>query len=138
MSVKSIVSLAAFAALAVASAGRAQEAALPQYQLDMTLYDGARIVGKPALTVSAWTANKIEVASPDGSHYRADFTVEPMDGAKMLFVSRFEVTPSGQDTVNAQPMVEVEAGKPTFFFVGRDEGDRKQFRAEMTIRQTNN
>lgn len=135
---RTVPSIAALTALAFAPIGSAQDNELPQYQLAMTLYDGVTVVGRPAMTVSAWTANKIEIARPDGSHFRADFTVEPMDGKKMLFVSRFEVTPSGGQQVNAQPMVELEAGKPALIFVGQDAGDRKQFRAEMTIRQSGN
>jgi hypothetical protein len=134
----SIVSLAAIAAMTFASAGSAQDTALPQYRMDMTLYDGARIVGKPAMVVSAWTANQVEIANADGSRYRAAFTVEPRDGEQLLVMSQIEVASASGAVTRATPIAEVELGKPVFFFVGEDAGSTKQFRAEMTIRQTSN
>jgi hypothetical protein len=133
MPIKSVMVSAAIAALFSIQPVAAQDGELPQYKLDLTLYDGSRIVGKPSMVVEAWTANRIAFDNPDGSHYRASFSVEPMDAEKLRFVSRFDVSSSGVGEVQGTPMVEVEPGKPVFIALGRDAGSQKEFRAEMTI-----
>jgi hypothetical protein len=136
MPIKSVMVTAAVAALTLGVPAAARDDALPQYKLDLTLYDGSRIVGKPSMVVEAWTANRIAVNNPDGSHYHASFSVEPMDEEKLRFISRFDVSSAAVGDVQGAPMIEVEPGKPIFIALGRDAGAHKEFRAEMTISKT--
>lgn len=128
------ISLALGSALILATTSTAQESPLAKYDVSMTLYDGAQIVAKPRMVVSAWTTNRFEIQNPDGSQYRAAFTVEPMADRQVLVMSRFDIGHAGQSNITAIPVVAVELGKPAFFLMGRDAGEAKEFRAEMTLR----
>ena len=105
----------------------------PTYQLRLTMMDGDRLVGRPALSVRADEPARIEIGEANGRHYDLRLTAKPGPSNTVDVAASIDLTSAAGAHRRASPRLLVVPGQPATFAFGEDSATAKPFRVTFSV-----